>query len=140
MITLQKPARGTALRERKDRRADRRAAEQRALQAALKRDGRRCRWPGCTGQYRGLTLPVDPAHLVHRGMGGNAALDRTTRGGILALCRHHHGALDAGLLEIQATTDAGTDGPLAFFEKRLETCVMAHVATETRIGVSAART
>lgn len=112
MTTLQKPALGTALLDRKDRRADRRAAEQMAMRAALKRDGRRCRWPGCTGKHRGLTLPVDPCHERHRGSGGNPKEDRTTRQTVLALCRRHHGQWDAGLIDIQPLTARGFDGAI----------------------------
>ena len=126
-----KPAKGTAYLASKERRADRRDAEQREMHAALVRDKRQCRIPGCTGKFRGLELAKDAAHIFrHRGMGGNPALDRTHRSDIACLCRRCHAMLDGGLLEIQPITDAGTDGALAFFRKHEETGSMIHFFTE----------
>lgn len=134
-----KPVRGSALLERRGRRADRKAAEDKAMRAALVRDRMRCRWPGCSGKHRGLTLPVDPCHLTHRGMGGDGSGDRTRRDLVVALCRRHHGLLDAGELDIQPLTETGTDGVLAFLERHQETGQMRLVASETRIGVRVPR-
>lgn len=138
-VTFPKPAKGTAFMARKDRRADRVQAEQKVMQAALLRDGRRCRWPDCKGTYRGLTLPVDAAHFQgHRGPGGNPDGSRTERTGqIVSLCRECHRQLDAHARRIDALTDAGADGTLAFYEKQ-ESGKWLHVASETARGVSVA--
>ena len=117
MATLSKPAKGSALLARRQRSASRRAAEQKAMQAAKRRDGHRCMFPGCP--YRNQDLPLDPAHLRHRGMGGNPALDRTTRQSIITLCRVCHGRYDAGDFEIRPIDAArGTDGPCEFVMSR----------------------
>lgn len=135
-----KRAKGTAYMESKGRRADRVNAEQAALQAALKRDHRKCRWPNCTGKFRGLTLPIDPAHIfVHRGMGGDKLGTRTAQNLICGLCREHHRQLDADEIQIQAMDASLADGCLAFYVKDPETGVFVHIATEVRCGVSEPR-
>lgn len=139
-----KPAKGSAYLSSKDRRADRRDAEQKELQAALKREGRKCRWYDCTGTYRGLTLPIDPCHMTqpdgtkHRQMGGNPDGTATQKKWICALCRRHHTAYDAGQIDLQPLTDAGFDGPISMHE-RSESGRMECVAVESRIGVSEVR-
>lgn len=137
-----KPARGTALLESRDRRAKRTAAEQKAMQAALKRDGRKCRFPAC--EFRSKRLPIDPCHAFqHRGMGGDPSGERTSRALIVSLCRAHHGQLDWGVgateIQIEALTPERADGPLAFYRRHPETGRMEHVASEVRIGVSEMR-
>lgn len=129
---LQKPAKGSTYMAAKERRADRRDAEDAIMKQARQRDGNRCRWRTCTGKYRGLVLPIDICHNVHRGMGGNPKLDRTTRDQLVALCRKHHQAWDDGLIDLQPISDAGFDGLISFHEKHKETGVMQHVATEVR--------
>jgi hypothetical protein len=132
-----KPVRGSALLARKERRSVRQRLEQKEMQAAKKRDHGKCRWPNC--QYAKKDIPIDAAHIVrHRGMGGNPDGDRTTRNQVAALCRLHHGLFDAAEVDIQPTTDAGTDGPMAFYTKDKETGDFVHIATETRVGVSVA--
>lgn len=143
--SLQKPVRGSALLDQRKRRAQAIAHEQGELQAALKRDHRKCRWPGCNGKHHGLTLPIDPCHLrqpdgtKHRGMGGDRTGERTDRRYIAALCRRHHGLLDAQEIDIVTLTDAGADDCLAFYAKHPETGKVEHIATETRVGVSVPR-
>lgn len=65
---LWKPRRGEKLLEHKDKRAKRVAAEQKAMRAAKTRDGNKCRVPRC--EFAPKKLPIDPAHMIHRGMGG----------------------------------------------------------------------
>jgi hypothetical protein len=142
---LAKPARGSAYLASKDRRADRRDAEQKELQAALKRDGRKCRFPGCKGRYRNLELPIDPCHMwqpdgtKHRKMGGDFTGQATQRQWICSMCRRHHVLYDAGEIDAQPVTDAGFDGPAAWYVLDEETGVMRHVATEVKRGISEAR-
>lgn len=137
--SLVKPLRGSALIERKERRADAVAAEQKEMQAALKRDQHKCRWPGCSGKHRGLTLPIDAAHQRHRGLGGDPSGERTTRQTVLALCRRCHGLWDACLTDIRPLTGDGFDGPVAFYTQDMESGLMVHIASETTIGVSEPR-
>jgi hypothetical protein len=131
-----KPMKGAFFLERKLRRAERIASEQTELQAALKRDGRKCRFPGCRGKLRGLDLPIDPCHVrqpdgtKHRKMGGDPTGHATDRQWTIALCRQCHGLYDAGAIDIEALTDDGMDGAVAFYRKHDETGVMEHVATE----------
>lgn len=133
-----KPIRGSGLLAARERRAARVAAEQKVMQQAKRRDGNQCRWPRC--EYRRHNLPIDAAHvIVHRGAGGNPDGSRTQRALVAALCRKHHGLLDAALVQIEPLTDALMDGPCAFSVLNQETGRMEFVATETTIGVSVER-
>lgn len=133
MLTFPKPARGTAYLEGRTRRAARRNAEQSVMRAAKKRDGGKCRRPGCKGTFEGLRLPIDACHGVHRGAGGNPDGSRTaeTRQ-IISLCRWHHSRWDAHLMRIDPLTDAGFDGPCAFYDRDEETGEFKHAASESR--------
>lgn len=136
---LGKPAKGSGYMKAKDRRADRRNSEQKEMQAALDRDKRRCRWPGCKGTYRGLSLPIDPCHFIeHRGPGGNPDGTRTRKDLIVALCRNCHTLLDSHQREIQPLSDLNADGLLSFHVRNEESGVMEHIASETARGVSVA--
>lgn len=88
-------------------------AERREMDAALDRDGRRCRVPSCTG------TPIDPCHLVHRGMGGNPTGTRTTRATIISLCRPHHDQYDRKTaypwLDIEPLTGKKFSGPCSYY-------------------------
>jgi hypothetical protein len=106
------------------------------MQAALKRDGHACRVPHCP--YRAKKLPIDPAHQVHRGIGGDPKGTRTTRATVIALCRCCHGAYDRGDLDIEAMTHLIFDGPCAFY-RRVESGRLVCVAVEKRLGVSVER-
>lgn len=133
-----KPLRGSGLLERRVKRQARVKAEQAVMHAALVRDKMTCRWPQC--EYRVRKLPIDPAHLRHRGMGGNPSGDRTaSTGQIVALCRVHHGLYDACEVEIDPLTDRGADGPLAFLAKHPETGQMVTHAIERVMGESVER-
>ena len=136
---LRKPLKGEALLERRKRRAETVKAEQSEMQAALKRDGHKCRWPGCGGKHSGLDLPIDACHEKHRGMGGNAKGDRTTRAQVVALCREHHGLWDACLIDLQPLTGDGFDGIVAFYEVDPNSGLPVHVCSEVRIGVPETR-
>lgn len=108
------------------------------MQAALVRDGRHCRWPRC--EYRTKKLPIDPSHVfAHRGMGGNPHGDRTARQLIVALCRVHHGWVDAGDAKVEPMSAADlADGCLSFYV-RTESGRWHCVGTEARISVSVSR-
>ncbi len=135
-IGFPKPAKGTALLERRQRRADLVAHEQREMQAALQRDGRKCRVPRC--EYAPRKLPIDPCHLKHRGMGGDPSGERTERKTVISLCRVHHGQYDNGGLAIEPLTADVFDGPAAFYREN-ESGRMDCIGVETRIGVSVER-
>lgn len=132
----QKPERGDYDLARKAVKNLRKRHEQREMQAALIRDGQKCRVPRCEFP----TLRVDPAHMVHRGMGGNPKGDRTERKTVIALCMKHHGAYDSGRLEIECLTAQQFDGPCAYSRWNATTGCMEHFGIDKRIGVSVART
>lgn len=135
--SLRKPIRGAAMLERRGRRAELVAHERREMDAAKRRDGHKCRWPAC--EFAGKKLPIEGAHAFqHRGVGGNPDGSRTARKLIVSLCKIHHSLVDRAELEIEALTNEMADGPLAFF-RRAESGRMQHVASESRIGVSEAR-
>lgn len=129
-----KPRRGDFAIERKRRRQAIEAHEHAEMTAALVRDGRRCRWPGC--EFAKFSLPIDPCHFIkHRGMGGDPSGELTERKLVVSLCRRHHDALDKfGEIEIEALDKSRlADGPLLFF-KRSESGRMEHVYTEPERG------
>jgi hypothetical protein len=131
-----KPLRGEYRLEQKRLARERKAIEERIMAEAKRRDGGKCRFPRC--KYKDLR--VETAHLEHRGMGGNPALDRTQRHKLIALCLRHHQAFDSlRTIDIEPITERGTDGPVAFHEVHPETGRMEHVFTERRHGVSETR-
>jgi hypothetical protein len=131
MAYTPKPIKGTALLERRERRATLRAHEQKEMQAAKARDRHVCRWPAC--EFRSRDLPIDACHAVkHRGPGGDVTGERTQRHLIIALCRIHHSLLDAHELRIEPLTAAVFDGPVAFYRKHPDTGRWQHLASETR--------
>jgi hypothetical protein len=113
MEPLTKPLRGTAVLERRERRAALKRHEDAEMRAAKKRDGYRCRVPRC--KYRRDNLTMHAAHLRHRSMGGNPTGDRTTRDQLITLCARHHGEFDAGRLMMEiCNPQSGTNGEVAF--------------------------
>lgn len=105
-----KPARGTlrALREAKRQRV--RAEELRAKAECRRRDGDRCRWPGCTETTR-----IESAHLIAKSLGG-----LNDRQNLVRLCEAHHRgpvSLHSGDLRIEPLTERGADGPLLFLRR-----------------------
>jgi 5-methylcytosine-specific restriction endonuclease McrA len=79
---LPKPAKGSALKAKRRRKAQGARRERQIMTQAKARDGYRCRVCGQPG--------TDAAHLRHRGMGGNPAGDRTTLENLVCLCRQCH--------------------------------------------------
>jgi hypothetical protein len=79
------------------------------------RDGY-CRFPLCG--CRKLKLPLESAHLKHKGMGGNPKEDLSEPEKLITLCRARHRTLPismhAGTLRIKPLTEAGTAGPCEF--------------------------
>lgn len=133
---LSKPAKGSALLARREKTAKRQASEKAVMHQARVRDGFACRVPLCA--FRAKKLPLDVAHRVHRGMGGNPKLDRTTLDGLITLCRIHHGMYDAAQLEIDPLSPEGFSGPCEFSAPD-DSGRWAIVATERRFGVPETR-
>lgn len=121
-----KPQRGAYRLEQKAKARERKATEDKIMREAKARDRNVCRFPKCKWNE----LRVECAHLEHRGMGGNPALDRTQRHKLITLCIRHHDIFDTGDIDIAPVTSRGTDGPVAFYEREPETGNMAHVYTE----------
>lgn len=85
-----------------------------AIMRRVRREDRYCRFPLC-GCGR-LKLPLEVAHLEHRGMGGNPSLARTTPENLILLCRPRHRAhkfaLDKKTIRCVSLTEAGARGPV----------------------------
>lgn len=106
-----KPPKGEFLLERRGKSRSRVTAEQKVMREAVRLDGHRCRYPKCA--YR--DIPIDACHVIHRGMGGNPKLDRTTLESIFAGCRIHHGQYDRGEFDVRFMVPArGTRGLMSF--------------------------
>lgn len=112
---LAKPAKGTALRERRKRRRKTKTKETDAKRDVRLRD-RYCRFPLCGCKRAGYALHV--SHKVHKGMGGNPAGDRSTADSMVYICaprhREHVLSIDRGTLRWVALTPMGAEGPIAW--------------------------
>ena len=131
-LVFPKPAKGTALIERRQRRMKRVAKEQQAMKGAKARDGQQCRNPKCP--FKALKLRIEAAHAFqHRGMGGNPKGDRTEVKLIVSACLGCHGLLDSKELQVEPLDlERMANGPLAWYRKHAETGRMEHYATERR--------
>ena len=112
-LSLQKPAKGTALRERRERQKDREAYEKREKAKVRARD-KSCRWPGC--ECRSLRLPLEVAHLVAKSLGGSNDAEN-----LILLCQPvHQGrpSMHSGDLEVRPQTSRGANGPCDFYMLR----------------------
>lgn len=87
---------------------------ERARMNAVRREDQYCRFPLCGCRRLKLTLEV--AHTHHRGMGGNAKLDRTVPEKLILLCqprhRKHQFSLDKKTLRVEPLTARGMRGPV----------------------------
>lgn len=135
-MSFPKPLRGTALLERRERRAKATAHEKAVMHQARVRDGFGCRVPRC--EFKAQKLPLDVAHRVHRGMGGDPTGTRTTLDGLIALCRVHHAMYDAAQINIDPLSPEGFSGPCEF-SRLTESGRWDVFATERRIGVPGTR-
>ena len=102
----EKPTKGTATRARRAKSRARRQAESAIMAEARHRDDSCCRHCGSRDQ-------VEVAHVKHRGMGGNPAMDRTHLAGLVTLCALHHREVDAKRLKMSFGPD-GANGPIVF--------------------------
>ena len=106
-----KPARGSHILARRQKRADLKAHEGREKARVVRRDGlHSCRLvPGCREKEKHET-----AHLDDKGMGGDHGIRTTADRMIRACFWHHQGvwSLHSKDLRVECLTDAGTDGPI----------------------------
>lgn len=133
-----KPVKGDDWKRSRQRRAERRLHERKQMDAAKRRDGNKCRVPRC--EHAPRSPRIEPAHYIHRGMGGNPSGDRTERALIVSLCFLHHADYDWKTnvdLEIEPQTSAMFDGPCAYYF-RAKGGEFVHYATEKVIGISTA--
>ena len=109
--SLEKPPKGTALLERRQKRAAIVSHEAEEKAKVVKRDGlHTCRLvPGCRERERHET-----AHLDAKGMGGDHGIRTTADRMIRACFFHHQGAwsLHSMDLRVECLTPAGTNGPI----------------------------
>lgn len=117
-----KPAKGTALIERRERRKEVEAFEDAEKRKVRLREGGVCRWARATGdcyclRYKNITLHV--AHLNDKGMGGDHGLRSTADQMALICSLRHEGerSLHSGDCRIVPLTDRGTNGPCKFEEQ-----------------------
>lgn len=139
-----KPLRGTAKRERIDRKRKADAREDREKTKVRKRDGH-CRWPHFTPEDQELcrrTRVTEVAHLTHKGMGGDPQTIRSRAPLMIRVCCHQGpGSLHSGDRRVVFLTPKKADGALAFLERRgpLGLGRFAEVARELWPGVLAPR-
>jgi len=133
-ITYPKPLKGEYRLEQKKNARHRKAIEEKVMAEAKRRDRGLCRWTGC--EFKDLR--VEAAHLEHRGMGGNPALDRTERHKLIALCVRHHQLFDHTKIDVVPIEPRGADGPCEFYT-RMDTGGWALVGRERSIHVPETR-
>lgn len=118
MTSFWKPAKGTALMERRQRRKDTKAAEDHEKDLVRARD-KRCRWPHCAN-CKQWQPRLEVAHLTAKGMGGDPAMVRTSADRMILLDWLTHQAGTSSLEQhgkwIVPLTDRGTDGPCEFWQ------------------------
>lgn len=132
--SLQKPARGAAKYQRRERHAKADTREARHKTTVRKRDGYRSRWPGDDGQ------PLEVAHLTHKGLGGDVQTLRSVPALMILVSRAvHQGpySLHSGDRRVVFLTPEKASGPVAFLERRGGK--WAEVARELWPGVLAPR-
>lgn len=108
-----KPAKGSAAKAQRARRARIKTAEAKAKRAAKARDGHVCR--ACGAGQCGL-FPLEAAHIRGKGMGGDHGTRSSKAADYLTLCRScHQGprSVHSGHLRIEAGPQGG-DGPVRF--------------------------
>ena len=130
----QKPAKGTAITDRRKARNDIKAneAEQKAL--VVKRDGSKtCRLvPSCTEREK-----FETAHLSAKGFGGDHGI-RTTADQMIRSCFFHHQgpwSLHSKDLRVECLTDQGTNGAIEVWGRSQETGAWYLLSRESAPGV-----
>lgn len=114
MLANWKPAKGSGLMARKERRKAIKGFEDAEKRKVRLRD-RECRWPGCS-YCRSYNTRLEVAHLADKGMGGDHGV-RSTADQMMLLCfLRHQGpiSLHSGDCRITPLTNRGTDGPCRF--------------------------
>ena len=107
--------RGAAVLERLEKRKVTKSAEEAEKRKVRQRD-RVCRWPRCQHVKDDVRLEV--SHLVSKGMGGDKGIRSTADQMVLLCYLHHQGpeSLHSADLFIEAETERGSDGALAFWK------------------------
>ena len=112
-MILQKPTRSSRIIAQHERRRATRAGEKHAKLEVRRRD-KHCRVPGCGCRLRGL--PLEVAHLHHKGAGGDPTLVRTMPEQMVLVCRQRHQdgvvSLHRGTLRCEPLTEQGCNGPV----------------------------
>lgn len=112
-----KPAKGTALLERKERRRDHRDAED-AHKKIVRLADKRCRYPFCPYCARHKDLILQVAHVVQaKGMSSDRTGERSTADKMMLLCPPIHGLQEKHDVRIYPLTEAGTRGPCEYWRK-----------------------
>jgi hypothetical protein len=113
-MTLAKPAKGTAQKQRRARRRLVETRERAAKDAAKMRDDFRCR--RC---HRDVWVTAEAAHLVNKGMGGDHGTHSHHQRNYVTLCRDcHQGprSVHSGHVRMVAGLKGG-DGPVRFYDQ-----------------------
>lgn len=128
-----KPAKGTALIERKQRRKAIEAHED-AEKAKVRKRDKVCRWPHCAN-CKAFSPRLEVAHLTAKGMGGDHGTVTSADRMVLVDYLTHQGAdgLERHERRIEPLTADGTNGPCSFW-LRVDG-VWTLVAEEVAIGV-----
>ena len=117
-MLLPKPARGTALLERKEKRKGRTSEEDAEKKKCRIADKRRCRYPFCPYCAKYKDLIPQAAHVFQaKGMSGDRTGERSTADKLMLLCPPIHGLQETHDIQIYPLTDEGTRGACEFWRR-----------------------
>jgi hypothetical protein len=122
------------IERRKTRRVQVSDEQKNKLEVRL-RDHYKCRFPLCG--CRSLRLQLESSHVVHKGMGGNPAGDRSTVDQMVLLCSHRHRdgivAIHKGTLRLRYLSSFKASGPVAW---EVPASILHHTKTDKWIEVA----
>lgn len=133
---LRKPARGSGLVARKERRHERIAREDDAKDDCRRLDRYRCRYPHCPYCRRYKDLIPQAAHVIQaKGMSGDRTGQRSTVDKLMLFCPPIHGLQEQHLIDVRPLTAHGTRGPCEFWRRETQEQPWFLVARETALFI-----
>lgn len=124
-----KPSRTASTKARREAARDV-TRHERAEKSAVRRRDRVCRFPLCAcGKWH---MRTEVSHLTHKGTHGRETKKAVSVApAMILLCFHRHQdgpvSIHHGTLDVRPLTDAGTDGPVAWF---VDAEILARVLAE----------
>jgi hypothetical protein len=136
--TFKRERRKRALTARANERYEKDRVREREDRVAGDRNRRACRWPHLTAAARDVCRGEwrEVSHRDHKGMGGDKRTIRSRRHLMMNVCVSTHRAIDRGLATWEPIDNlqAGSDGPVIFYERKTLADPWEEVAREVEPG------